>query len=259
MALLEVEHLTVRTVDDHQLINGVTFSLDQGENVGLVGWTGSGKTTIGKAVCGLLADNLVATGSVRIDGTEMLGVSQRRWRAARGRTCLFLPQDPLAALDPARRIAPQLREAFTVRGVKAGAKEIDARLSAMGLVDTARFLRSFPHQLSGGERQRILLSLIGIIQPRILIADEPTSAVDAVLKQRVVAELLDLKEQYGFGLLVITHDLHVMRRIGGRMMVLRGGQAVEVGPVSEVLQDPKADYTRELLAASTLQVAQGSM
>ena len=234
--MLSVHALSVH-LPDRSLLQDVSFDLAAGERVGVVGASGAGKSQLVSALLGLTAPGLAVTGSVRVEGTEVVGAGPAVWRPLRGRATALVAQDPGTALDPLSRVGRQVSLPLRARGVgrRDALQRVEALLAEVGLPGAAR---RFPSQLSGGQRQRVALALALVGVPRLLVADEPTSALDPTV-QAGVLDLLDRVSGPGrAALLLITHDLAVAARLCTRLLVLAGGRLVADGPVAEVLADP---------------------
>ncbi|MGW3957767.1 ABC transporter ATP-binding protein [Streptomyces sp. NPDC004752] len=240
---LTVTHGAVRAVD------GVSLTVHPGEALVLLGESGSGKSTLARTVLGLPGPTAEVSGSVRLSGTDLRALGERALSDIRGRRIGYVPQDPDAGLDPLRRIGAQLVEVLlrhrVAVGRRAARQAVPAFLDATGLTDPDRAARSYPHELSGGQRQRAVIALALACAPGLLIADEPTTALDARIRNRV----LDLLAARGATLLVVTHDIGVARRIGHRVAVMRSGRIVETGPVDKLLTAPEHPYAAALVAA----------
>ncbi len=253
MSLLSVRDLHVASAAG-DLVHGISFDLEPGQRLGLVGESGSGKSLTAMSVTGLLAPGLVARGSILLDGQQVIGARDRSMQALRGAVAATVFQDPRAALDPLMRVGAQLavplrRHSVGLTGAALHAAQL-AALEQVALSDPERILKAYPHEISGGQRQRICIAMALACRPRLLIADEPTTALD-VTTQAEVLDLLDgLVRQQGLALLFISHDLPVVARITDRVMVMQQGVAVEAGPVAQVFSAPVHDYTRGLLAAA---------
>ncbi len=228
-------------------VHAIDFSIRPGEVLGLVGESGSGKTTIGRAIAGLTP---VAGGSLKVLGTEMNGVKERRFRARR-KELGFVFQDPATSFNPLLTIAQCVAEPLIVHGGARDAAEargkVDELLEAVQLPKA--FGDRFPHELSGGQRQRASLARALALDPKLLIADEPTSALDVSVQARVLDLFSELQERFGFATLFITHDLAVVDMLAHRVVVLHKGAIAEEGPTAQVLGDPQNDYTRKLIAS----------
>ncbi|SDP58370.1 ABC transporter [Klenkia soli] len=234
--MLRVHDLSV-ALPGRRLVDGISFEVDAGERVGVVGSSGAGKSQLVGALLGLTPAGLRVTGSVRVEGTEVVGAGPATWRPLRGRVTALVAQDPGTALDPLSRVGRQVALPLRAQGVPFGqARERAAALLAeVGLAGTDR---RFPSQLSGGQRQRVAIALALAGAPRLLVADEPTSALDPTV-QAGVLDLLDrVTGPDRAALLLVTHDLAVATRLCTRLLVLAGGRLVADGPVAEVLTDP---------------------
>lgn len=250
MSLLEIKGLSVK-YGDASVVDDVSFSLAHGESVGLVGESGSGKSQTALAVLGLLSRQARATGSIRFAGQELLGATEDQLNAIRARRIGIVFQDPMQALNPYLRIGRQLRE-ILVRHQLADGPDIDARivdmLKRVGLPDAKRQLRAFPHELSGGMRQRVMLASALIAEPDVLIADEPTTALDVTVQAQILELLEDIRDETA--LLLITHDLGIVAGHCERMLVLQSGRVVDAGATTTVFSSPGHEHTRTLLAAA---------
>lgn len=248
MSVLEVAGLTVRSPSS-VLVRDVSFSLAAGGRLGLIGESGSGKSLTSLAVTGLLPDSLVASGSVLLDGHEVVGRRDAELRPLRGPVAQIVFQEPLTALDPlmrvARQIAEPLRRHLGLRGAELKNAVANA-LDEVALSDP-RIARAYPHELSGGQRQRVAIAIALAARPRLLIADEPTTALDVTVQDGVLALLERLVSERDMALLFISHDLAVVSRMVDRIVVLRDGAVVEEGAVAQVLRSPAEPYTRMLV------------
>ncbi|MEV7610288.1 ABC transporter ATP-binding protein [Microbacterium sp. NPDC089320] len=248
MSILEVSGLTVRS-GSAALVRDVSFSLRAGERLGLIGESGSGKSLTSLAVTGLLPDSLASSGSVLLDGHQVVGTQDAALRPLRGPVAQIIFQEPLTALDPlmkvGRQIAEPLRRHLGLRGAELRAA-VSAALDEVALSEP-RFARAYPHELSGGQRQRVAIAIALAARPQLLIADEPTTALDVTVQDAVLTLLERLVAERGMALLFISHDLAVVSRMVDRIVVLRDGLVVEEGAVAEVLQHPAEPYTRMLV------------
>lgn len=262
-ALLEVEGLktTFRTLAGPvTAADGVSLTLAEGEALGVVGESGSGKSVTFASVMGLIGGNgRVEAGSIRFDGRDLRGLSDAEWRALRGRDMAMTMQDALTALNPSLRIEEQLAEMLAAhdatlpaRGA-ARARAIRARslemLRLVGIPAPETRLRQYPHEFSGGMRQRIMIAIALVCRPRLLIADEPTTALDVTIQAQVLDLISDLRRDLGMSVVLITHDLGVVAEHCDRVMVMYAGQVVEEGATAEVIAAPRHPYTRALLAS----------
>ncbi|WP_436531783.1 ATP-binding cassette domain-containing protein [Actinoplanes sp. HUAS TT8] len=253
MSLLDVDGLTLRDHSGKALVDDVSFTVEAGERVGLIGESGSGKSLTALAVAGLLPAGITATGSATVDGVDMVGAPERERNAVRGKVVSTVFQEPLTALDPlmtvGRQIGVPLRRFRGLRGN--GLRDaVREALDEVRLTDTDRIAGSYPHQLSGGQRQRVAIATALACRPRLLLADEPTTALDVTVQ----AEILDLLDRlvtaHGTALLFITHDLPVAARVARNTHVLRAGRIVESGPIGELVARPAHEYTRSLVEAA---------
>jgi len=228
-------------------VDRVSFSIAPGEVLGLVGESGSGKTTIGRAIAGLTP---VAGGSLRVLGTEMLGVKEREFRRRRSELG-FVFQDPATSFNPLLTIGRNVAEPLIVHGAVQGAAAVQAKVDE--LLEAVQLPKSYgeryPHELSGGQRQRASLARALALNPKLLIADEPTSALDVSVQARVLELFGELQSQFGFATLFITHDLAVVDMLAHKIVVLHRGTIAEAGPTAQVLGDPQDAYTRRLIAS----------
>ncbi|WP_055748464.1 ABC transporter ATP-binding protein [Frankia sp. AvcI1] len=253
-AVLEVTDLRVR-LGGVDVVDGVSFALAAGERVGLIGESGSGKSLTALAVLGLLPPGASVTGSVRLHGRELLGGSDRELSRLRGRDLAMIFQEPSTALNPLMRVGRQISEPLRLhRGYsrQAAARAAVELAAAVGLPDPQRLVRSYPHELSGGQRQRVCIAAALACRPAVLLADEPTTALDVTVQAEILALLGRLVDDTGTALLFITHDLAVVAAGTDRLAVLRRGRVVETGATDDVLRAPADPYTRALLAAARL-------
>lgn len=261
MSVLQVENLDVTvTGGDQKIVEGMSFNVGAGEIVAIVGESGSGKSSACLAMIGLLSKGLeVSNGSVRIDDVELIGMGPREWRSVRGTGVGIIFQDSLAALNPVRTIGFQLSEARRLPGLenrKRAREWAIERLSALGFDEPKSVMSAYPHQLSGGMRQRVCAAIAFAGSPRVVLADEPTTALDVSLQGRMLRLLLDETRLNGSGLVLVSHDIAVVRAVADSIVVLYGGRVLEQGPASAVLKDPKSPYTRALMeSVSTLDPA----
>jgi oligopeptide transport system ATP-binding protein len=233
-------------------VRGIDLDVRPGETLAIVGESGSGKSQTMMAAMGLIASNGSVAGSVRYRGRELVGASSATLNQIRGSRVTMIFQEPMTSLDPLVRVGDQIALPLTYHG---GMSKAEARkravelLSLVKIPDPTRRVKSFPHEMSGGQRQRVMIAMALALKPDLLIADEPTTALDVTIQAEILALMAELKQQLGMGLVFITHDLGLVRRIADRVAVMRAGEIVELGPVGEVFAQPKADYTRMLLAA----------
>ncbi|GAA3232122.1 dipeptide ABC transporter ATP-binding protein [Oerskovia jenensis] len=249
-ALLRVEGLSVAYRHD-EVVHDVAFTVRRGESVALIGESGSGKSTIAKAVLRLLPQGATAHGTVDLVGQEVLALSDRQFRPLRGRTVGFVPQDPANALNAVRTVGAQAHEAAAllgIRDVEARKERILEVFAQVGLDDPERVYAAYPHHLSGGMLQRVLIGLAILPGPALLVADEPTSALDVTIQRRILDLLTELQSSLDLGVLLITHDLAIAAERADSLVVLRSGRVQETGPARTVLVSPRSEYTRRLHA-----------
>lgn len=235
-------------------VKGVSFAVAKGETLALVGESGSGKSVTALSVLQLLSYPTAfhSAGSIRFEGTELVGATERQLRRVRGARIAMIFQEPMTSLNPLHTIARQVGEALVLhkglRGAAARARTIEL-LRLVGLPDPEGRLDAYPHQLSGGQRQRVMIAMALAGEPDLLIADEPTTALDVTVQAQILELLRDLKNRFGMALLLITHDLGVVRHVADRVAVMSQGEIVEAGVVEDVFQSPAHEYTRRLLSA----------
>jgi peptide/nickel transport system ATP-binding protein len=253
--LIEVENLGVRLNTSRgpaQAIRGVSFSLKRGETLGLVGESGCGKSLSALALMGLLPDSAVVSGSVRLDRRELVGLADAEYRKLRGNRISMIFQEPMTALNPmhtiGRQVAEPLRRHKRLSAARAE-KEAIALLDRVGLPDPARRVDAYPHQFSGGQRQRITIAMALACQPDILIADEPTTALDVTLQGQILDLIADLVTERGMSMILISHDLGVIAENVERMIVMYGGTVVESGRTEQVFTRMGHPYTQGLFRA----------
>lgn len=254
--MLEVRDLTVHFGRRATpAVCGVDLTLDPGERLGLIGESGSGKSVTSLAIMGLLGDTARITGSIRWNGVELLGSSDAAYSTLRGKAMGMVFQEPMTALDPTMRCGRQVAEVVRLHaGADAGqarARVIEM-LARVGLSEPERVADSFPHQLSGGQRQRVLIAMAMVNGPDLLIADEPTTALDVTVQATVLAELDRMLESTGAGLLFISHDLAVVARMCQRIAVMYRGRILEVGDLDQILHNPTHPYTAGLVATADI-------
>jgi peptide/nickel transport system ATP-binding protein len=248
--LLNVNDLRVR-FGTQEAVRGISFAVRAGETLGLVGESGSGKSATSLALMGLLPSTATVSGSVRLADQELLGLEAEAMRRKRGLEIAMIFQEPMTALNPVMTIGRQIAEAVEAHHPKLKRAEVKKRVLAamreVALPEPERRYRDYPHQFSGGQRQRVVIAMALINRPRLLIADEPTTALDVTVQAQVIALLRALREQHELGMVFISHDLAVVAQIADRIAVMRHGKIVETGAVADVLQRPQHAYTRQLL------------
>jgi oligopeptide transport system ATP-binding protein len=233
-------------------VRGIDLDVMPGETLAIVGESGSGKSQTMMAAMGLIASNGDVGGSVKYRGQELVGQPPHVLNGIRGSRVTMIFQEPMTSLDPLVRVGDQIALPLIHHGKLSKSEAKKRAVELLGLVkipDPTRRVKSFPHEMSGGQRQRVMIAMALALKPDLLIADEPTTALDVTIQAEILALMADLKKQLGMGLVFITHDLGLVRRIADRVAVMRAGEVVELGSVQEVFEHPKADYTKMLLAA----------
>jgi peptide/nickel transport system ATP-binding protein len=236
------------------ILRDVSLTVNAGEVMALVGESGAGKSTIAKAVLGILPAGIrVTAGEILFEGTDLLALAPAKLRELLGVRIALIPQDPLTSLNPARRVGDQLTDGLRLR---AGMGRSEAMAKALALLndvhirDPEKVLRRYPHELSGGMRQRVLIAQAFSLNPHVIIADEPTTALDVTVQKQVLRLIREMQRQHQTTLLFVTHDLGVVAQICDRMTVLYGGKVLEQGATADILRAPSHPYTRALLAAN---------
>jgi peptide/nickel transport system ATP-binding protein len=235
------------------ILRNVSLDLAVGETLGLVGESGAGKSTIAKALLGVQPRTVRIThGEILFEGRDLATLPRRETRAIFGDAIALVPQDPMTALNPGRRIEAQLTDGLRLRR---GMNARDARKRALELLaevhirDSERVLRSYPHQLSGGMRQRVLIAAAFALEPKIIVADEPTTALDVTVQKQILRLMRQMQAAHRTAVIFVTHDLGVVAQICDRVMLLFAGAVIESGPTADILSSPRHAYTRALIAA----------
>ncbi|MFF5209293.1 ABC transporter ATP-binding protein [Streptosporangium sp. NPDC000396] len=255
MAILEIKDLSIRLPDGHAarpILDSVSLRVDRGETVGLVGESGSGKSVACRSVLGLLPERSRADGEVNVAGTNVLTASRAQLRRLRSHQVSMIFQDPRASLNPMRRIGDFLTEGLRAAGVPSAAAGTRAEelLEAVGIRDPRGALRRYPHQFSGGMLQRVVIAGALAGEPELLLADEPTTALDVTTQAEVISILTRLQAERGTGLLFVTHDLELAAAICDRIYVMYAGRIVEAQPATRLFENPRHPYTAGLLAST---------
>lgn len=254
--VLAVDNLTVAITHAGgvaRLIDGVSFVLERGEILSVIGESGSGKTTLARTLLGVLPSNArIESGRIVLDGEDLCGMSEQRVaREVRGRKVSYVPQDPAVALDPLFTIGRQVKDVLAGK-VAPGARPVEVArqyLQAVHLAEPAEILRRRTAQVSGGQRQRIMIALALAVTPKLVVADEPTTALDVTIQAQILKLLRQQVDEYGVCMLMTTHDLAVAREISDRIAVMYAGRILEVAATETLLRDPRHPYTRSLLEA----------
>ncbi|MBN4046418.1 ATP-binding cassette domain-containing protein [bacterium AH-315-P15] len=254
-SVLSVKDLTVRfaTPDGEvSAVSGVSFNVEAGECVGIVGESGSGKSQLFMAVMGLLASNGTATGNVKFGNTEILGIKTKELNKIRGEKMSMIFQDPMTSLTPHMKVGDQMSEVLMIhkgmnrRAAMARSAEL---LDMMRIPEAKERLSQYPHEFSGGMRQRVMIAMALLCEPKLLIADEPSTALDVTVQAQILELFRELKDQSGTAIVMITHDLGVVAGICDRVRVMYAGRFVETGTVRDIFYDPQHPYTRGLLSS----------
>src|SRR3977135_775947 len=254
---LDIDNLVVglgKNPRNQRIIDGVSLQVREAETLCLVGESGSGKSVTSLTVMGLLQKgSLVPSGgSVKLVGEEILTASDRRLRQLRATTMAMIFQEPMTALNPVVPVGRQIDEVLRVHtdlDARARRKRILAMMEQVRLPEVERIFASYPHRLSGGQRQRIMIAMALVLEPKLLIADEPTTALDVTTQKQILTLIRDLQRDHGTAVLFITHDMGVVAEIADRVAVMRGGRIVETGALAQILRSPTMEYTRNLLSA----------
>jgi oligopeptide transport system ATP-binding protein len=265
-SVLQVKELEVsfRTyAGEVQAVRGVTFDLRRGETLAIVGESGSGKSVTAKSIMRLLpeANSIVKSGEITFEGRDLLKLSEKRMQETRGSKIAMVFQDPMTSLDPTMRVGRQITESLRKHLGMSGdrAKERSAELMELvGIPYAEARLRQYPHQFSGGMRQRVVIAIALACDPQVLIADEPTTALDVTIQAQILELLRDLQERIGMSIILITHDLGVVAQTAHRVAVMYGGKIVETGTVREIFYNPQMPYTWGLLSSIPLPTADRS-
>ena len=254
--MLEIRKLTIEFGDGPhatRAVDDVSLAIGAGAVVGLVGESGSGKTTLGLAVTRLLAASArIVSGQIMFEGRDLLTCDAASLRRVRGGRIAYVFQEPSTSLNPVMTVGAQVIEAIElhteVRGISALARAVDL-LGTVGIPSPRERLQTYPHELSGGMKQRVMIAMAIASGPALLIADEPTTALDVTLERQIIRLLARLQQELGLALLLITHNIHLVSQLAGRVAVMSQGRVVEDGPAERILRAPQHEYTRRLLAA----------
>ncbi|MGP9632800.1 ABC transporter ATP-binding protein [Halomonas sp. AOP43-A1-21] len=249
--LLRLDNLTI-AFDGAVVVDALTLTVNAGETLAIVGESGSGKSVSALGAINLLPSNAEVSGGRWLKETDLNKLTRRDWNAVRGNRVGFVFQEPMTSLNPLHRIGKQIGEALRLhQGLRGQAARTRSKelLEQVKLPRTDELLEAWPHQLSGGQRQRVMIAMAIANNPALLIADEPTTALDVTVQQDILALLKELRDQHGMGMLFISHDLNLVRRYAERVCVMYRGKIQEIGPVEEVFNNPQSDYTKALLAA----------
>ena len=249
--LLRIEHLDV-AFDGNPVVHSLSLTLNAGETLAIVGESGSGKSVSALGMVNLLPSNATIQGERWLGDTNLANLSEAQWNGVRGNRVGFIFQEPMTSLNPLHRVGKQIGEALRLhQGLRghAARERCKELLEQVKLPRPDELLDAWPHQLSGGQRQRVMIAMAIANNPSLLIADEPTTALDVTVQQEILALLRELRDHHGMGMLFISHDLNLVRRYADRICVMYQGRIQEIGPVEQVFQHPQSDYTKALLAA----------
>ncbi|WP_407360758.1 ATP-binding cassette domain-containing protein [Microbacterium sp. LBN7] len=250
---LAVQDLVI-DIEGRRVVDGVSFDVPDGSRLGLIGESGSGKSLTALAVLGLLPEGATASGSIRWNGTELIGMPDRELAKLRGDDIGIVFQEPRTALNPIRTVGRQIAESIRIHeglGRREARDRAIAEAERVRLPDPASIVDRYPHQLSGGQRQRVAIAMALACRPRLLIADEPTTALDVTIQSEILSLLLSLVAEEGMSLVFITHDLAVLAQVATEGVVLEHGRVIEAAPVSTLLTAPTSPVTRALLRDAT--------
>ena len=254
--MLDIQELHIRfrsAPEGKEAVKGLSLHMDQGELLGLVGESGSGKTVTAMALAGLLSNaKTILSGQIFFEGIDLLQAARETVRALRGKEIAVVFQEPMTSMDPVMRVGPQIEEALLVHTDLSAQERRSRALQAMAdaeLPDPAAVYRKYPHELSGGMLQRAMVAAAIISEPKLLICDEPTTALDVTIQEGILTLLKKINQEKGTGILFISHNLHVVRKLCSRVAVMCKGELLEAGPTDEIFYHPQADYTKGLIAA----------
>lgn len=254
--MLKVEELSIHFEERgmrQDVVKGISFELADGEILGIVGESGSGKTMTALTIAGLLKERAVLdSGKILLDGTDLLPLSAKELLKVQGRDISMIFQEPMTALNPTMRIGKQVEEALKLHTSLPKAQRAERVVKAMEdaeLQDIGALCGKYPHELSGGMRQRVMIAAAIICRPKLLIADEPTTALDVGTQDSILKLLKKLNRKYGMGMLFISHNLRVVNELCSRILVMKEGRIIEEGAAEDIFRHPRMEYTKELIAA----------
>ena len=253
MSLLSIKNLSVETAyDSRMLVNNISLDIEKGEAIGVVGESGSGKTLSALSILGLLPRGVqISSGSIVYNGNDLVTSNSETLRSIRGREISMIYQDPMTALNPVMKLGDQLREVIDSHQSKSPDinQMIFDAFKEVGIPDPDRAFHSYPHEFSGGMRQRVMIAMALILSPELLIADEPTTALDVTIQQQILALVLEERRKRNMSMLWITHDLGVVANLVDKVVVMYAGRIVETGSVERIFKEPQHPYTAGLLAS----------
>ena len=261
--MLQVERLSIHFADREEVqevVRGISFSVQDGEIVGIVGESGWGKTMTALTIAGLFKEHAVLdAGTIRLDGTDLLKLTEREMRQVQGNRIGMIFQEPMTALNPTMKIGRQVEEVLRLHtdlDSRARKAAVIRALEEVELDEAEKLLFKYPHELSGGMRQRVMIAAAMICRPSLLIADEPTTALDAATQESILKLLKKLNDKYGMSILFISHNLRVVKELCTRVFVMKDGEILEEGETEVVFQNPKTEYTKALIAAIPARVGE---
>lgn len=261
--MLQVDRLSIHFADREEVqevVRGISFSVQDGEIVGIVGESGSGKTMTALTIAGLFKEHAVLdAGTIRLDGTDLLKLTEREMRQVQGNRIGMIFQEPMTALNPTMKIGRQVEEVLRLHtdlDSRARKAAVIRALEEVELDEAEKLLFKYPHELSGGMRQRVMIAAAMICRPSLLIADEPTTALDAATQESILKLLKKLNDKYGMSILFISHNLRVVKELCTRVFVMKDGEILEEGETEVVFQNPKTEYTKALIAAILARVGE---
>ena len=251
--MLEIKDLTIQYGDKAPVVENFSLSLKKGEIITIVGESGSGKSTVLSSILGLLPNGgKIISGDIIYNGESMLSKSLNQWRELRGTEITMISQDSGGTLNPIRKIGKQFVEYIQTHS-KMSTKEAEEKakdmFSKVNLPDPEIIMKSYPHQLSGGMKQRVGIAMALTFHPKIILGDEPTSALDVITQAQIVKEIMDLRKKFDTSIIMVTHNLGVAAYISDKIIVMQNGKIVDAGNKNEVIENPKSEYTKKLLAA----------
>ena len=252
--MLEIKNLFVEFMGRNaaEAVHGISLTMAEGETLGLVGESGSGKTVTALSVAGLLRGDVKLSGEINFMGKNLLEMSPKELREVQGKDIGMIFQEPMTSLNPLMRLGPQIEETLRIHTELPPQRRRELALELMGKVglpDPELIYKKYPHQLSGGQRQRAMIASALICDPKLLIADEPTTALDVTVQAQIIELLARVNRNRGVGILFISHDLNVVRKLCSRVAVMYKGVIVEEGPTEEIFRNPQHEYTKKLIAA----------
>ena len=254
--MLKVENLSIHFEDrggNQEVVKNVSFALQDSEILGIVGESGSGKTMTALTIAGLLKEEAILdSGTIWLDERELLSLTAKEMREVQGKEISMIFQEPMTALNPTMRIGKQVEEALVLHTELSKEERRQTVLKALEDVELEhlkQLCRKYPHELSGGMRQRVMIAAAIVCRPKLLIADEPTTALDVGTQESILKLLKKLNQKYGMGILFISHNLRVVNELCSRVLVMKDGQIIEGGAAEQIFQNPQTEYTKELIAA----------